>query len=180
MQLRLPFGRKKPAKPVADNTHSLNQTNSDELSVKSVAQSATDKQTDQPKDKSKTGKKISPSKPINSKSMNSKPIGDDGEELVSDSDLVAGRNYWFVMASLVLIILATAIKTVHQTQERHAVYRELSQAKQAYRDMHIEEQRLIIEQQTFSATPIVAQRAVTELGMFYPVDKNRLVITLDK
>ena len=173
MQLRLPFGRKKPAKPVVDTTlhnHTVGQTDTDESSVKSATLSITDKQTDKqpnkPKDKPKTDKR-------------SKPI-DDGEELVSDSDLVAGRNYWFVMASLVLIILATAIKTVHQTQERHAVYRELSQAKQAYRDMHIEEQRLIIEQQTFSATPIVAQRAVTELGMFYPVDKNRLVITLDK
>ena len=42
--------------------------------------------------------------------------------------------------------------------------------------MHIEEQRLLIEQQTFSATPQVARRAVSELGMFFPVGEHRRII----
>lgn len=95
------------------------------------------------------------------------------------NDLRAGRSYWFVMAGLVLVILITAVKTAHQTQERHEVYRKLTQARQQYQSLQTEETRLIIEQQTFSATPIVAQRAVVELGMFYPTQKNRIIIHLE-
>lgn len=91
-------------------------------------------------------------------------------------DLRAGRSYWFAMMALVLFILIGAIKTAHQTQERHETYRLLVQARQQYQKLQTEETRLIIEQQTFSATPIVAQRSVVELGMFFPTKDNRLII----
>lgn len=91
-------------------------------------------------------------------------------------DFVAGRGYWFMMAVLCVLILAVAVKKIEQTQTRHQLFIELSTARQNYRQMHTEEQKLIIEQQTFSATPIVARRAVSELSMFYPLEKDRIVI----
>lgn len=87
-----------------------------------------------------------------------------------------GRTYWTAMLLLVLLILVTAVLIVRQTYERHLTYHQLGKLRSAYQVMKAEEQRLMIEQQTSSATPIVAQRAVTELGMFFPNDKQRIVI----
>lgn len=86
------------------------------------------------------------------------------------------RMYWFVMAVLVVGIVVTGVKTSKQTYARHQLYFELSNAKKTMQTLKIEEQRLLIEQQTFSATPHIAQRSVSELGMFYPTDKERMVI----
>lgn len=105
--------------------------------------------------------------------------GEAEDAVLTGSDLQAGRSYWFVLFGLVVLVLVLAVHIVKQTQERHDTYRQLSQARQAYQSMQIEEARLIIEQQTFSATPQVAQRAVNELGMFYPVEKNRVVVTTE-
>lgn len=100
-----------------------------------------------------------------------------GFVVIDESDLLAGRSYWLVMAVLIATILLMGVLSNLQIQKRHQLYRELSNVRQAYNEMRIEEKRLIIEQQTFSATPTVAKRAVNELGMFYPVDKSRLVVT---
>ena len=72
-----------------------------------------------------------------------------------------------VLAVLVVMIFATALGIVTQTQERHEAYIELQKRSRELNELKIEEQRLMIEQQTFSATPQVAQRAVSELGMFF-------------
>ena len=40
----------------------------------------------------------------------------------------------------------------------------------------VRHQRLLIEQQTFSATPQIASRAVAELGMYSPTLKDKLII----
>lgn len=93
------------------------------------------------------------------------------------NDLVAGRSYWFLLIGLVVLLLSMGVLTNLKIQERHRLYRELSEARQNYQKMQIEEQRLMIEQQTFSSTPTVAQRAVSELGMFYPTEKHRLIVT---
>lgn len=87
------------------------------------------------------------------------------------------RPYWFAMAILAGAILFTAMLVVKQTQERHKVYAALATLEDNYRRMHITEQRLLIEQQTFSSTPVVAKRAVNDLRMFYPDDKHRKVIS---
>ncbi|OOS05990.1 cell division protein FtsL [Moraxella cuniculi DSM 21768] len=81
-----------------------------------------------------------------------------------------------VLAVLIVLIFATAILIVKQTQARHQAYIELQKLNRELTKLKIEEQRLMIEQQTFSATPQVAQRAVTELGMFFPNNDNRRVI----
>lgn len=81
-----------------------------------------------------------------------------------------------VLAVLVVMIFATALGIVTQTQERHETYIELQKRSRELNELKIEEQRLMIEQQTFSATPQVAQRAVSELGMFFPTNENRRVI----
>ena len=48
--------------------------------------------------------------------------------------------------------------------------------KKQERKLQIEHQRLLIEQQTFSATPQIASRAVAELGMFSPMLEDKLII----
>lgn len=98
-----------------------------------------------------------------------------GEAVLQKS---SGLNYpfWFLVGLLAVGILMTATATVRQTQKRHQTYADLSDLQKQYRKMHIEEQRLLIEQQTFSATPVVAKRAVSDLRMFYPDDRHRKVI----
>ena len=77
----------------------------------------------------------------------------------------------------VLRLVLAVLGIVTQTQERHETYIELQKRSRELNELKIEEQRLMIEQQTFSATPQVAQRAVSELGMFFPTNENRRVIT---
>lgn len=86
------------------------------------------------------------------------------------------RPYWFAMLALMLGIMVSAMMVIRQTQVRHETYAGLFALQKDYRKMHTEEQRLLIEQQTFSATPVVAKRAVTDLKMFYPDDAHRKVI----
>lgn len=102
------------------------------------------------------------------------------EELIASSDFTPGRMYWFVVAVLLMAAIMMGVINVEQVQERHKIYRELSAARQEYRTMRTEEERLIIEQQTFSATATVAQRAVTELGMFYPSQTHRIIVPSPK
>lgn len=52
----------------------------------------------------------------------------------------------------------------------------LQKMKVEHRNLQIENQRLVIEQQTFSATPQIASRAVTQLGMYSPTTKDKLIL----
>lgn len=81
-----------------------------------------------------------------------------------------------ILAILVLLIFWTALSIVEQTNERHQVHIQIRKLDLELSDLRTEEQRLMIEQQTFSATPQVASRAVSELGMFFPTGENRRVI----
>lgn len=84
--------------------------------------------------------------------------------------------YQFVLLVLVVLILATGLGISIQTYERHQHYRILQALKRELDELKVEHQRLLIEQETFSATPQVARRAVGELGMFFPTKDDRLVI----
>lgn len=84
--------------------------------------------------------------------------------------------YAMTMAILIGLILWTGIATVQQVQAYHQQYGVLQQLKKDYRNLQIENQRLLIEQQTFSATPQIASRAVSELNMFYPQLSDRMII----
>lgn len=81
-----------------------------------------------------------------------------------------------LLVILVVAVMFTGVKTAVQTQTHHESYRKLQQLKKELTVMQVEQQRLLIEQQTFSATPQVARRAVSELGMFFPVGDSRRVI----
>ena len=81
-----------------------------------------------------------------------------------------------ILAILVMLILWSGIKVVEQTQLRHQVHIDIRKLNVEIEDLQTEEQRLMIEQQTFSATPQVASRAVSELGMFFPTGENRRVL----
>ncbi|MFL1732640.1 cell division protein FtsL [Moraxella oculi] len=96
------------------------------------------------------------------------------DTLTSRFGMVACRVILFV---LFIAIMHTGVKVVEQTQEHHEAYHQLQQLKKELVAMRIEEQQLLIEQQTFSATPQVARRAVSELGMFFPTGENRRIIT---
>lgn len=84
----------------------------------------------------------------------------------------------YAIAMLVLIVAAlwTGTKVVEQIQTYHQTYSELLKLKRDFRQLQIERQRMLIEQQTFSATPQVTHRAVTELNMFYPNFSDRMII----
>lgn len=81
-----------------------------------------------------------------------------------------------ILAILVMLILWSGIKVVEQTQLRHQVHIDIRKLNVEIEDLQTEEQRLMIEQQTFSATPQVASRAVSELGMFFPTGENRRLL----
>lgn len=87
------------------------------------------------------------------------------------------RVYWFMIVVLLAGMLVTAILTVEQTQKRHTLYQQIAVMRADIHALQIEEERLIIEQQTFSATPTIAKRSAIELKMFYPDDKHRLVLS---
>ena len=90
--------------------------------------------------------------------------------------MVNSRVYWFMIAVLVVLILTTGVKTAIQAHQHHELYQQLVTIKAQMQTLKIEEQRLIIEQQTFSSTPNVAQRSVSELGMFFPTDDEKMTI----
>lgn len=132
--------------------------------------------TDVKKTKTKKVKQMSKDKIVCDESK----TATEDEGLIASSDFTPGRMYWFVVAVLLMAVIILGVMNVEQIQERHKVYRELSVARQDYRTMRTEEERLIIEQQTFSATATVAQRAVTELGMFYPSQTHRIIVPSPK
>lgn len=84
--------------------------------------------------------------------------------------------YLVGMLFLVVMILWTAVATVEQVQSYHNEYSQLQALKREFRQLQIERQKMLIEQQTFSATPQVTNRAVAELNMFYPNISDRLII----
>lgn len=83
----------------------------------------------------------------------------------------------WTLVILVGLILWSGIAIVEQTQHRHQVYKQIRTLDLQLNELKTEEQRLMIEQQTFSATPQVASRAVSELGMFFPTGANRRVLS---
>lgn len=93
-----------------------------------------------------------------------------------DADYHGVRLYSVAMLVLVVAILWTGLSVVEQVQTYQQHYTELSQLKKEFRHMQVERQRMLIEQQTFSATPQIVNRAVTQLHMFYPELSNRLII----
>lgn len=84
--------------------------------------------------------------------------------------------YAVAMMVLVVAILWTGIKVVEQIQDYHQRYGTLLKLKRDFRQLQIEHQRMLIEQQTFSATPQVTNRAVAELNMFYPNLSDRMIL----
>ena len=84
--------------------------------------------------------------------------------------------YFVVMVLMAIAIISTAIRTAEQIQTYHQDYSVLQDMKRKQRKLQVEYQRLLIEQQTFSATPQIANRAVTELGMFSPSTQDKLII----
>lgn len=84
--------------------------------------------------------------------------------------------YAVAMMLLIIAILWTGVSVVEQIQTYHQQYGELQKLKKQFRQLQIEHQRMLIEQQTFSATPQVTHRAVTELNMFYPNLSDRMII----
>lgn len=99
---------------------------------------------------------------------------------ILDSDYRGISLYAVAMTVLVVAILWTGIKTAEQIQDYHHLYGKMNTLKKEFRQLQIERQRMLIEQQTFSATPQVTNRAVAELNMFYPNLSDRMIINANK
>lgn len=84
--------------------------------------------------------------------------------------------YVVIMLGLAAIIIGTGVKAAEQVQQYHQDYKVLQDMRKQYRKLQVEHQRLLIEQQTFSATPQIASRAVAELGMYSPGTKDKLIL----
>jgi cell division protein FtsL len=86
------------------------------------------------------------------------------------------RIYVVLLLLLAGAIVWSGIKTAEEVQQYHQDYKTLQDMKKQERKLQVEHQRLLIEQQTFSATPQIASRAVAELGMYSPSLKDKLII----
>ncbi len=84
--------------------------------------------------------------------------------------------YVMVLLLLAAGVIWSGIKTAETIQQYHQDYKTLQDMKKQQRKLQVEYQRLLIEQQTFSATPQIASRAVAELGMYSPTLKDKLII----
>ena len=86
--------------------------------------------------------------------------------------------YTVAMMLLVIAILWTGVSVVEQIQTYHQQYGELQKLKKQFRQLQMEHQRMLIEQQTFGATAQIGSRAVTQLRMFSPPAAQTVVISL--
>lgn len=84
--------------------------------------------------------------------------------------------YLTVMVALVIGIVGTGIKIAEQTVQYRQDYQTLKHKEKTLNQLQIERQRLLIEQQTFSATPQIAARAVAELRMYSPKLSEKLIV----
>lgn len=124
----------------------------------------------------KTGKKFVNANKIDKKYQETaKQINKNIDEVLNAKYQIISL-YVVAMLWLVGLILWTAVQTVEQVQAYHQTYGQLQTLKKEFRQLQIERQRMLIEQQTFSATPQVTNRAVAELQMFYPNVSDRLII----
>ena len=102
------------------------------------------------------------------------PNADVGELFVRKFNI--SNIYVAILVLLAAGIVWSGIKTAEGVQQYHQDYKTLQDMKKQERKLQVEHQRLLIEQQTFSATPQIASRAVSELGMFSPTLKDKLII----
>ena len=112
-------------------------------------------------------------KPVNRRAV-MPPNTDIGELFVRRFNVVS--IYVVILLLLAAAIIWSGIKTAEGVQQYHQDYKTLQDMKKQERKLQVEHQRLLIEQQTFSATPQIASRAVAELGMFSPTLKDKLII----
>lgn len=84
--------------------------------------------------------------------------------------------YMAIMVILVIGIVGTGIKIAEQTVQYRQDYQMLKNKEKMLNQLQIEHQRLLIEQQTFSATPQIAARAVAELRMYSPKLSEKLIV----
>ena len=100
----------------------------------------------------------------------------------ADIDKLFERRFNLVSIYVVILLLLagaivwSGIKTAENVQQYHQDYKTLQDMKKQERKLQVEHQRLLIEQQTFSATPQIASRAIAELGMYSPTLKDKLII----
>ena len=114
-------------------------------------------------------------KPVNRRAA-MPPNPDVGELFVRRFNVVS--IYVVILVLLAAAIVWSGIKTAEGVQQYHQDYKTLQDMKKQERKLQVEHQRLLIEQQTFSATPQIASRAVSELNMYSPTLKDKLIIQL--
>lgn len=82
---------------------------------------------------------------------NSEGLGTSISEML-DTEYRGVSLYTVAIMLLVIAILWTGVSVVEQIQTYHQQYGELQKLKKQFRQLQMEHQRMLIEQQTFSAT----------------------------
>ena len=108
---------------------------------------------------------------------NSEGLGTSISEML-DTEYRGVSLYTVAMMLLVIAILWTGVSVVEQIQTYHQQYGELQKLKKQFRQLQMEHQRMLIEQQTFGATAQIGTRAVTQLRMYSPPVSQSVVISL--
>ena len=108
---------------------------------------------------------------------NSEGLGTSISEML-DTEYRGVSLYTVAIMLLVIAILWTGVSVVEQIQTYHQQYGELQKLKKQFRQLQMEHQRMLIEQQTFGATAQIGSRAVTQLRMFSPPAAKTVVISL--
>lgn len=85
----------------------------------------------------------------------------------------------FVIGLLCIAIVVSAIAVTVQVYNYRQIYKALQREKRQYHALQMENQRLLLEQQTFSATPQVHSRAVIALNMFPPKAEDKVIVPLN-
>jgi cell division protein FtsL len=82
----------------------------------------------------------------------------------------------FLLAMLVVAVLASAVSVVHARHLHRQAYVELTRLERGRDELNIEFGRLQLEQATWSETNRIEQIATERLGMRFPQDADIVVV----
>ena len=78
---------------------------------------------------------------------------------------------------LIISVVGSAMLLAHQVFMYRQDFRALQQVQQARKQLDMEWGQLLIEQQTFGATPQIGSRAVMTLRMYSPPPAQTVILT---
>ncbi|XID75141.1 cell division protein FtsL [Alkanindiges sp. WGS2144] len=95
-----------------------------------------------------------------------------GKRLVQNIAL----KHWLLPGLLVVVLVGSAMSVVHQVFLYREEFKQLQKVRSQREKLDVEWSRLLIEQQTFGATPQIGGRAVISLRMYSPPPSQTVVL----